>query len=455
MRQHWVRCMLCGVVLLAMAWLPSSRAVADAPVTNLSEMITPLLRAVVAIQTIATTPKGTMYFDGSGFIIDPSGLILTNRHVIVGAYDITANMPGIGELKAKPLFISDGIDLALLKVDAGQPLPTLKLGDSDKLHIGDPVILVGNPLGVGESLSFGVVSALNRDLGDTMYDDFIQTDAALNHGNSGGAMLNIAGEVVGMNTALISSPGNTGSIGIGYSIPINDAKFVIDQFLRTGEVIVGTLGVQAQRMTDDLATAFGVGSARGVIVTGVIENGPAAGKIQPGDIILKVGTLDASEMRAAARLVTTTPPGQALDVTLQRNGAEQTVTLTVGKMESNPKAGLALLGHAPNQAHLCATPSDPGMELAAIDEGLRRKFALQPDQHGVVVTDVNSKGVAATRKIVVGDVIVSVDGKLVSNPADVQQHLREVSDRHVPFAALLVAGEQSTRWVALPLEADH
>ena len=151
----------------------------------------------------------------------------------------------------------------------------MKLGDSDTVRIGDRVMLLGNPLGVGELLSFGVVSALNRDIGETLYDHFIQTDAALNHGNSGGAMFNAAGEVIGINTGLTSSPGNTGSIGIGYAMPINDAKFGIDQFLRTGTVVSGTVGVHAQRMTADLAKAFGMDTARGAIVTGVVANGPA------------------------------------------------------------------------------------------------------------------------------------------------------------------------------------
>lgn len=455
MRQHGLRSILCAAALLASLGLPSPRVVADVPPPGLAAQVASLLPAVVAIRTIATTPQGTWYFEGSGFIIEPSGIIVTNRHVIAGAYQITVTVPGLPPLKATPLYISEGIDLALLKVDAAQTLPTVKLGDSDKVRIGDPVMLVGNPLGVGQSLSFGVVSALNRDIGETLYDHFIQTDGALNHGNSGGAMFNLAGEVVGINTGLTSSPGNTGSIGIGYAMPINDAKFIIDQYLRNGRVIHGTVGVRAQRMTDDLASAFGLDSARGAIVTGVAEHGPAAGKIRDGDIVLSVGTLDASDTRAVARLIASTPPGQTLDVKLLRAGVEQTVTVAVGMAESDPKKAMAVLGHAPEQAKVFATPSDPGMGLSALDDETRKKFALDADQQGVVVTSVEPRGVAADRRIVAGDVILSVDGNAVSNPLDVQQRLREVNGHHRPFAALLVAGARGTRWVALPLEADR
>ena len=444
----WIAALIAGLAL------PPSRAVADAPPLGLGQ-IGSLWRAVVAIRTLATTPQGSWIFEGSGFIIDPSGIVVTNRHVIAGSYQITVTVPGLPPLKAKPLYISEGIDLALLKVDAGRPLPVVKLGDSDKVRIGDQVMLVGNPLGIGQSLSFGVVSGLNRNIGETLYDHFIQTDAALNHGNSGGAMFNMAGEVVGIDTGLTSSPGNTGSIGIGYAMPINDAKFVIEQYLRDGRVIHGTVGVQGQRMTDDLAAAFGLDSARGAIVTGVDEHGPAAGKIRGGDIVLRVGTQDASDTRAVARLIASTPPGQSLEVKLLRAGVEQTVSVTVAMAENDPKKAMALLGRPPEAAEVFATPSEPGMKLAAIDEEARKKFALGADQKGVVVTSVDPRGVAANRRIVAGDVILSVDGKAVSNPLDVQQYLREVSDRHRTFAALLVMGQKTARWVALPLEADH
>jgi serine protease Do len=454
MNWHDLRVYLCVMTLMGSLALSPARAASE-PTQRLTDLAASVLPTVVAIQCIGTTPQGQTYYAGSGFIIDSSGVILTNRHVIAGTYEITAMVPGVGKLKARPLFISDGIDVALLKVDAGQKLPAVKLGDSDGVRIGDPVFLVGNPLGIGESLSVGVVSALNRDIGETMYDHFIQTDAALNHGNSGGAMFNAAGEVIGVNTGLTSSPGNTGSVGIGYAMPINDAKFITNQYLRTGTVVVGTLGVRAQRMTEDLAAAFGVETATGAIITHVAPDGPAAGKLREGDVVLQVGAQDATDTRAAARLIAATAPGQQLAIRLLRGGGEQFVTVTVGMSENDPAKVMAFLGRVPEQAALVATPSDPGMKLAAINETWRQTFGLDANQPGVVVTDVNPKSAAADRKIAAGDVILSVDGVSVNSVPEFRAALQAASDRHMRFAALLVAGERGPHWVSLPLEPDH
>jgi serine protease Do len=288
------------------------------------------------------TPKGRMYFDGSGLIIESAGIIVTNRHVLAGADQIMVTVPGLLPLKGEPLFISEEIDIALLKVDAGQKLPTATLGDS--VSVGDTVMLVGNALGVGGSRSVGVISALDRDIGDAHYDHFFQTDGALNHGNSGGPMFDLQDEVIAIDTGLTSSPGNTGSVGIGYAMPINDVKFVIEQYLRDRRVNWGTVGVTSQRITEDLAVAFGLHGARGAIVTGVAEHSPASGKIREGDIILPVGAQDASDVRAVSRLIAEAPPGQSLDVMLLRAGVEQTVSITVAMSESDPKKAMALLG---------------------------------------------------------------------------------------------------------------
>src|SRR5947209_4668857 len=327
LRFQWFRAIaLAAAVALTsdLAAYPVLAATAEVP-SGLAALVAALTPSVVEIKTIANTARGRMFFEGAGFVIDPSGLIATNRHVIAGAYEITVIVPDFPPLSAKAVFISQRFDLAILKVAADRPLPVLKLGDSDAVRIGDPVLLMGNPLGIGRSLSTGVISALNRDIGETMYDHFFQTDAALNHGNSGGPMFNTDGEVIAINTGLTSSPGNTGSIGIGYSLPINDAKFLIDQFLKTGHVHVGTVGVRAQRITTELAAAFGLDAPRGAIVTEVDPKGPAAGKIRNGDIILGVNDEDASDTRAIARLIAEAPAGESLQIRLRRNGAEQSV----------------------------------------------------------------------------------------------------------------------------------
>jgi serine protease Do len=300
-----------------------------------------------------------------------------------------------------------------------------------------------------------VISALNRDIGETMYDHFFQTDAALNHGNSGGPMFNMDGEVIAIDTGLTSSPGNTGSIGIGYSLPINDVRFVIDQFLQTGHVRRGTFGMRAQGITNDLAGAFGLDTPRGAIVIEVDPTGPAAGKLRKGDIVLRVADQDASDMPAVARLIAVTPAGKALQVRLLRRGVEQTVAVNVAEATDDPKIGMAILGHPPAQRMAFATPSNPGMVLATLSEPVRTKFSLQPDEEGVVVMEVAQNGAAARHQIVAGKLIEAVGDQSVTTPEGVQRALKEIADRRRAFAPLLIRGERGLRWVPLELEADR
>jgi serine protease Do len=258
-------------------------------------------------------------------------------------------------------------------------------------------------------------------------------------------------------------------------MPINDAKFIIansryrpsrycpaswsarccDQFLKTGHVHAGTAGLRAQRVTKDLAAAFGLDAARGAIITEVDPKGPAAGKLRTGDIILRVNDQDASDMPAVARLIAMTPAGEVLHVQLLRGGAEQSVAVTVAERTEDPKVAMAVLGHAPAEKMAVATPSHPGMGLTPLTEPMRARLGLPPDDKGVVVTDVAQDGVAARRRIMAGDVIEAVGDHPVSTPEEVQQALKSVSDRHLPFAPLLVRGEHGPRWVPLELEADR
>jgi serine protease Do len=433
---------------------PLRPAVAADAAVELAAVVEQVIPSVVAIQTIAQTPEGRMFFSGSGFIIEPSGIIVTNKHVIKGADEITVYVPHLRPLKATVLYVSERIDLALLKVDAGKPLPVVKLGNSDAVKIGDHVALIGNPLGIGESVSEGVVSALNRDIRETPYDNFIQTDAALNHGNSGGAMINTAGEVIGINTGLYSSPGNTGSIGLGFAMPINDAMFIINQFLTTGKVRGGWVGVDAQAMTPELAAAFGLAEPEGAVVSYVDPKGPAAGKIRIGDVVLRVGDQDASDTRAVARLIARQVNGASLPVLLRRDGVEQTVMVPIGEMYNDPKRAMAMLGRMQSGGMMSATPSHPGMTLVAIGDEHRAKFGLAPDQAGVVVTEVMPNSAAMKEKIVAGDVILAVRGQSVSTPAEVEAALRDLAGHGIRYAALLIHAERGNRWVTLPIEPD-
>jgi serine protease Do len=447
---RWHRLIAAAMLVLAAAFAPEARA--DASADGFAALLKPLWPAVVTIQTTATTPHGRMFFDGSGFILDPSGLIVTNRHVIAGAYYIKVTIPGLGPFEAKPLYVSSTIDLALLKVEAGQPLPALTLGDSTTVKVGDEVLLLGNPLGVGLSLSHGVISALDRDISDGLYDHFFQTDGALNHGNSGGPMVNMRGEVIAVDTALISSPGNTGSVGLGFALPINDAKFFIDQYLHDRHVVAGNTGIQAQRVTDDLAVAFGLDRARGLIVTAVAPGASAEGLVDVGDIILQVNGRDASDARDLGRIVETTPPGMSLQFVLRRHGLEQSVSVPVRDAPSDPSFAAKFLGHAPPGASRFATPSDPGMTLGDLSPAERQSLDLTT---GVAVTAVTPNGPAANKDISAGDAILVVGATPVSAPAEVTRELQSLAARHAEFAAMLVRSPRRLRWIALPLETDR
>jgi serine protease Do len=317
------------------------------------------------------------------------------------------------------------------------------------------VLVIGNPLGVGESLSEGVVSALNRDIRETPFDNFIQTDAAINHGNSGGPMFNLAGEVIGINTALYSSPGNTGSIGLGFAMPINDAKYIIDQFLKSGRVRGGWIGVEVEHLTPELAAAFGLAEPRGAIVARVDPSGPAGGgKIRVGDIILEVDGKAVSDPRAVARLVAQDDTGTILPVVLLRDGVRHTVNVTVAETVNDPKHAMAVLGRMESEM-MSATPSDPGMTLAPITPKLRMKFGLRADQTGVVVTAVEPNSAAANQNIAPGDVIVAVRHSEVKTPADVERALQRIAQQKSGYAALLIQGERGVHWATLPIEPDR
>jgi serine protease Do len=411
-----------------------------------------LLPSIADIRTTMSTPQGTMFMEGSGFVFDSSGLILTNRHVIAGAYKIMVTFPDMPPMPAKAVYISPRLDLAILKMDAGKPPPPLKLGDSDKVKVGDPIFLIGNALGLRTAVSTGVISAVNADIGDTMYDHYFQTDAALNHGNSGGPMFDMNNEVIAVNTALISSPNNTGSIGIGFSMPIDDAKFIVDQFVKAGHVNAGYVGVRAQRITDDLAEAFGLKSTQGAIVTEVDPKGPAAGKIINGDVILRVNDQDASDLPAVSRLIAVTPNDGVLQVRLRRGNQELTVPLTVVDVVVDERQAMGVLGHAPDELMAFATPSNPGMQFASITPEMRAKYGLKPDEQGVLVTEVAEQSSAAKRQIKAGEVIEKIGERSVSSPEDVHAALQAIADQHSGFAPLLVRGQEGPRWVPLPLD---
>jgi serine protease Do len=392
---------------------------------------------------------------GSGFIIDPSGIIVTNNHVIEGADEITVTLHDGTSLKAKLLGKDEKADLAVLKVDSPTPLPAVPFADSDTARVGDWVLAIGNPFGLGGSVTAGIVSARGRDIRQGPYDDFIQTDAAINRGNSGGPLFNMDGQVIGINTAIYSPSG--GSIGIGFSIPSNMAKLVVAQLRDFGKAKRGWLGVQIQQVTPDIADGVGLKPPHGAMVAGVTDNGPAAAaKIRGGDIILKFNGQDVKEMRNLQRIVAETEIGKKVPVVLWRDGKEQTVQASIGELPDDVQQASATTPVPPKPpASASVDITGMGMKVAQITDALRSKFNIGSDQKGVVVTDVTSSGAAGQRGVKAGDVIVEVQQETVNAPGDVQDRVERFRKQGRKTVLMLIQSSDGLRWVPLPLASDQ
>jgi serine protease Do len=394
-------------------------------------------------------PGRKMQSLGSGFIIDPSGLIVTNNHVIKGADTITVTLQDNTVLKAKLVGHDDKTDLALLKVDAAKPLPAVVFGDSDKARVGDWVVAIGNPFGLSGTVTAGIVSSRGRSLDSGPYDDFIQTDAPINRGNSGGPLFDMDGAVIGINTAIYSPSG--GSIGIGFAIPSNEARLVVDQLRQFGKARRGWIGVRIQDVTQDIADSLGLKTAKGALIAGLEADGPAAkAGLKTGDVIQQVAG-QAVDGRTLPRIVGETPVGQAVPVVLWRGGHAETLQVTVREFPegaARPAAPQAARKpNAPASVDLAAL----GMKLAPLDDVLRQKYQIADTQKGVVVTDVAATGAAADRGIKPGDVIVEVQQSEVSSPAQVQSGIDEARRQKRPSVVMLVQNGDGMRWVPLPI----
>jgi serine protease Do len=389
---------------------------------------------------------------GSGFIIDPSGLIVTNNHVIDGADEITVTLSDNTVLKATLVGRDERVDVALLQVKSEKPLPAVPFADSSGSRVGDWVLAIGNPFGLGGTVTAGIVSALQRDIRSGPYDDFIQTDAAINQGNSGGPLFNMNGEVIGINTAIFSRSG--GSIGIGFAVPANLAKIVVAQLREFGHARRGWLGVRIQQVTPDIAESVGLHEPGGAMIAGVNEDGPAdRAKIRPGDIVIRFNNQDVKEMRNLPRIVAETTIGQEVPVVVWRDGKEITVTVTVGQLpDEHTVAGNT--PDKPDEATRSVEIAGLGVQVAPITAATRDKFQLADDQKGVVITEVAAGSAAAERGLKPGDVIVEVQQEAVNTPADVQKRLEAVRKQSRRSVLMLVQGRDGRHWVPLPLSAD-
>ncbi len=390
---------------------------------------------------------------GSGFIIDPAGYIVTNNHVIDGADEISVTLQDNTTLKATLVGKDERVDLALLKVETDKPLRAVPFGDSDAERVGDWVLAIGNPFGLGGSVTAGIVSARGRDIRQGPYDDFIQTDAAINRGNSGGPLFNMAGEVIGINTAIYSPSG--GSVGIGFSVPANLAKAVVAQLREYGHARRGWLGVRIQQVTPDIAESIGLKDTAGAMVAGVNEGGPAdAAKIRNGDVILKFNGQDVKEMKSLPRIVAETVIGKDVPVVLWRDGKQVTVQASVGELPDDVQQAAATAPAPSRTPSRTAEISGLGARLAPITDDLRDKFKLSQDQKGVVVTDVAPDGNAAGRGLKPGDVIVEVQQEPVSNPSDVQERMDRFRKQNRKTVLMLIQSGDGLRWVPVPLAGD-
>jgi serine protease Do len=396
---------------------------------------------------------------GSGFVIDAEqGFVVTNNHVIADADDIEVNFSDGVTLKAELVGTDTKTDIAVLKVDpAGHKLTAVKFGDSNKMRIGDWVMAIGNPFGLGGTVTVGIISARNRDINSGPYDDFIQTDAAINRGNSGGPLFNMNGEVIGINTAIISPSG--GSIGIGFSIPSQLAVSVVDQLREFGETRRGWLGVRIQPVTDDIAESLGMKSATGALIAGIIKGGPVDnGSIQPGDVVIKFDGKDIDNVRDLPRIVAESPVGKAVDVVIVRKGVEQTVKVTLGRLEDGEKLASSEEGtggeeSGGEQDKAVATASVLGMTVGELNDETRNKFGIAADVSGVVITEVAKDSAAAERGVQAGEVITEIAQESVSTPKDVMDRIGALREQGRKNALLMLASKSGElRFVTIRMD---
>ncbi|WP_336486548.1 Do family serine endopeptidase [Methylobacterium nigriterrae] len=389
---------------------------------------------------------------GSGFIIDAAGIVVTNNHVIGDANDIQVILHDGTKLKAEIIGKDSKIDLAVLRVKptADRPLKAVPFGDSDRMRPGDWVIAIGNPFGLGGSVSAGIVSARGRNIESGPYDNYIQTDAAINKGNSGGPLFNMDGEVIGINTAILSPTG--GSVGIGFAVPSGTAKPVIDQLREFGEVRRGWLGVRIQNVDDATAEALGLkGGAKGALIAGVDEKGPAkAAGLEVGDVIVRFNGNLVKASGDLPRIVAATPVGKTVDVVVVRKGEETTKPVTLGRLEDSEKPQLA---NAKQPEPESAVRQALGLNLSGITDELRRRYSIKDSVKGVVVTRVDPNSTAADKRIQPGEVIVEVGQEAVATPADVTKRVDALRKEGRKSVLLLVASASGdVRFVAIGLE---
>ncbi|HMI97609.1 MAG TPA: Do family serine endopeptidase [Micropepsaceae bacterium] len=389
---------------------------------------------------------------GSGFIIDPSGFIVTNNHVIEEGKKISVKLPSGREYQAHLIGADKDTDVALIKVDGVTDMPIVALGDDRRLRVGDWVVAVGNPFGLGGTVTAGIVSSIGRDIGNGPYTDYIQIDAPINQGNSGGPTFDLSGRVVGMNTAIFSPSG--GSVGIGFAIPASIVKTIVDQLKDHGNVSRGWLGVQIQSLTPDMAASLGAGNAKGAIVASVVDDSPAAkAGFKQGDVVVSLNGTDIDDSRDLTRKVAGLRAGQKADFSILREGQKRQIAAVIAKRDDQQVAS-ADRPATPNRAdrgnnNRQAATSSLGLELMPLTTETREQYNVDGKVNGVVVSSVEPNSEAADKGFRPGDVIVGIGNKTVRAPSDIEQGVADAKKAGRETVLLLVSGDQGQHYVAL------
>ncbi|WP_298861400.1 DegQ family serine endoprotease [uncultured Sulfitobacter sp.] len=388
---------------------------------------------------------------GSGFVISEDGYVVTNNHVIEGADEITIEFFSGEELIAKVIGTDPNTDIALLKVEADKPLPFVSFGNSDAARVGDWVIAMGNPLGQGFSVSAGIVSARNRALSGT-YDDYIQTDAAINRGNSGGPLFNMDGSVIGVNTAILSP--NGGSIGIGFSMASNVVTRVVDQLKEFGETRRGWLGVRIQDVTQDVADAMGLEASTGALITDVPDGPAKDAGLETGDVIMSFDGVEVADTRGLVRQVGNSPVGATVRVTVLREGKTQTIPVVLGRREdANGEAG-AQVEEEPETPDAPEVSSLMGLTLTPLTDEMREELGAAADMTGLAVTDVEEGSEAFEKGLRAGDIITEAGQQKIKTIADLNGRVDAAREAGRKSLLLLVRRAGDPRFVALTLEDE-
>jgi len=389
---------------------------------------------------------------GSGFIVGADGTIVTNNHVVDGASSIKVTLDDGTELPAKLVGHDAKNDLAVLKIKADKPLPTVKWGDSDKLMTGDQVLAIGNPFGIGTTVTAGIVSARGRDLHSGPFDDFIQIDAPINHGNSGGPLVDVNGNVIGINTAIYSP--NGGSVGVGFAIPSDQAEKVVAKLMKGGDIEYGYLGVQIQPVTPDVASAIGLDHPAGALVSQVTDGSPAAkAGIETGDVITGFGGQEIKDPKDLSRAVADVSPGVKETLDVWRKGKAMQISADVGRNADDQKTGSnGNEGRSPSAEQGLRVPS-LGLGLTDLTPDIRDQLNLANNQHGAVVARVNPDKAASAAGLQPGDLIVAVDQTPVKNARQANQAIAEAGKSGKKSVLLLVDRGDAQIFVAVPFAA--